>query len=129
MNQYYPNQFQPSNRLQFPAYQPPIQQTEQLHWVENQAQAEAYMVGAGNTVTLWDSKQNRIYVKSTNEQGIPVPMAIYEYKDITNDVAKESTGNNYVTADQIEELVSKAIDRHYEKRREERAAKRGESNE
>lgn len=125
MNQMYqPYQFQPSQRLQFPAYQQPV---ENLHWVENQAQAEAYMVGIGSKVALWDISQNRIYVKATDDQGVPQQMRILKYEDITSDGPVKEETPKYVTADQIEELVSKAIDKHYEKRRE--ARKKGEANE
>ena len=60
----------------FPAtYQPvyPVQQTQQngIIWVQGEAGAKSYMVAPNSTVTLWDSENQTIYLKSADASGMP----------------------------------------------------------
>ena len=61
----------------FPAtYQPyyqPAQQPQQngIIWVSGEAGAKAYMVAPNNTVQLWDSESQTIYLKSADASGMP----------------------------------------------------------
>ena len=66
----------------FPAtYQPlyqyqPAQQTQQpqqtgIIWVQGEAGAKSYMVAPNNTVQLWDSESQTIYLKSADASGMP----------------------------------------------------------
>ncbi|MBO5715083.1 MAG: hypothetical protein J6S23_01660 [Clostridia bacterium] len=59
-------------------FQPPIQNG--FIWVENEEAARSYLVSAGNTITLWDSKKPLIYVKSADASGIP-STRVFEYKE------------------------------------------------
>lgn len=58
-----------------PVYQPvqPVQQTQQngIIWVSGEAGAKAYMVAPNNTVQLWDSESQTIYLKSADASGMP----------------------------------------------------------
>lgn len=40
-------------------------------WVQGEAGAKSYLVAPGSTVTLWDSEQNIIYIKSADASGMP----------------------------------------------------------
>lgn len=40
-------------------------------WVQGEEGAKAYLVGNGNTVVLWDSENQTIYIKSADISGIP----------------------------------------------------------
>ena len=62
----------------FPAtYQPvyPVQQTQNqqnsIIWVQGEAGAKSYMVAPNSTVTLWDSENQTIYLKSADASGMP----------------------------------------------------------
>lgn len=71
----------------FPAtYQPyytqvaPVQQQQQsvqtsvqggLIWVQGEAGAKSYLVAPNNTVQLWDSESQTIYLKSADASGMP----------------------------------------------------------
>ncbi len=59
-------------------YQQPIQQmpqppkpTNDMIWVQGEAGAKAYLVAPNNTVTLWDSESQTIYIKSADMNGVP----------------------------------------------------------
>lgn len=57
---------------QTPAYMLPQAQTvSPMIWVKGSAQAESYPVQPNNTVILWDSEQDTIYIKSTDVLGKP----------------------------------------------------------
>lgn len=68
-NQYQPQQIQMPVQQQ-PPVQPPTPQND-IIWVQGEAGAKAYLVAPGNTVTLWDSENPTIYVKSADASGIP----------------------------------------------------------
>lgn len=88
----YPNysQFYPQT---YPQYAPPVQDNlAQLRqnsmtvqnggddriWIQGEVGAKAYIVAPGNTVPLWDSETQTIYLKSVNANGIP-SMQILHY--------------------------------------------------
>jgi hypothetical protein len=76
-NQYQPQMVQQPIQQQMPQanFQPPIP-TPQNHdngviWVQGEAGAKAFLVQANNTVTLWDSENPTIYVKTADANGVP----------------------------------------------------------
>lgn len=65
-----------------PYYQPqpqPQQQNNSIIWVQGEAGAKSYMVAPNNTVQLWDSESQTIYLKSADASGMP-SMKILDYK-------------------------------------------------
>lgn len=54
-------------------YYPQYQNNQQsgIIWVQGEAGAKSYMVAPNQTVTLWDSEQNIIYIKSADASGMP----------------------------------------------------------
>ena len=62
----YPQNFAPVTQ----APQPPAQQSS-IIWVSGEAGAKAYMVAPNNTVQLWDSESQTIYLKSADASGMP----------------------------------------------------------
>lgn len=66
-------QFQQQYPQQFSSqpYQQQVQNPPSMIWVEGDAGAKSYLVAPGTTIPLWDSEANIIYVKSTDEKGIP----------------------------------------------------------
>ena len=62
-------------------YYPQIPQAPQnnaLIWVQGEAGAKSYMVAPNNTVPLWDSEAQVIYLKSTDASGMP-SMKVLDY--------------------------------------------------
>ena len=94
---YYPQQAQP---------QPPQQaQTQSLIWVKGEAGAKSYLVAPNSTVTLWDSEQSVIYIKSADASGMPSIKTL----DYTIRGNEERMAVNYVTEDEFDHL-KKEID-------------------
>lgn len=58
--------------------QQPVQQNSSIIWVSGEAGAKAYLVAPNNTVQLWDSESQRIFLKSADASGMP-SMKILEY--------------------------------------------------
>lgn len=53
--------------------QPQVQQAtgDERIYVQGEVGAKAYLVAPGNTVTLWDSERQTIYLKTVSPTGIP----------------------------------------------------------
>lgn len=76
-NPYYPYQ-------QYPYYQQPAQQRQDqgLVWVQGEAGAKSYLVAPGATVLLMDSEGSKFYLKSADASGVPLPLRVFEYKEL-----------------------------------------------
>ena len=72
----FPATYQPVYPVQGTQYQ----QTQQngIIWVSGEAGAKAYMVAPNNTIQLWDSESQTIYLKSADASGMP-SMKILDY--------------------------------------------------
>ncbi len=53
-------------------------QSNGIIWVQGEAGAKSYMVAPNNTVQLWDSESQTIYLKSADASGMP-SMRILDY--------------------------------------------------
>ncbi len=80
-NQMMQNQQQMAQTMQA---QPQQQQPDggSIIWVQGEAGAKAYLVAPGNTVQLWDSENQVIYLKSADMSGMP-SMRILDYTERT----------------------------------------------
>ena len=81
-----------------------------ITWVQGEAGAKSYLVGAGNSVLLMDSEQSRFYIKSTDTSGMPMPLRIFEYTEIQaeNTPVRPSgikEDNDYVTHEELEKRL------------------------
>lgn len=88
----------------------PQQNSSQLIWVQGEAGAKSYMVAPNQTVTLWDSEQNIIYIKSADASGMP-SMRVLDYT-IREDAArplKMAAQSDYATKDDVVS-IQKQID-------------------
>jgi len=87
--------------------QQPVQQNG-IIWVSGEAGAKAYLVAPNNTVQLWDSESQRIFLKSADASGMP-SMKILEYtiqeqpKNGSNTpvMASDDKSVTYATKDEI----------------------------
>ena len=73
--QYYP-QYQPVSPVS-PQNNAQAQQNG-IIWVSGEAGAKAYLVAPNNTVQLWDSENQTIYLKSADASGMP-SMKVLDY--------------------------------------------------
>lgn len=96
-------------------YQPPImgQQTGQpsMIWVQGENAAKSYLIAAGNTVPLWDSENQVIYLKSVDASGVP-SMRILDYTERTAPAkmplqAAQQPGGEFVTRKEFDALAAR----------------------
>lgn len=93
------------------AYQPmPQSQQQGILWVQGEEAAKAYMVAPGATVLLMDSEGQSFYLKSTDPQGMPLPLRIFDYVERAAQKPLEqpqiSTGE-FVTRREFEALAAR----------------------
>lgn len=96
----------------YPQYQQQIQTQAQspLNWVQGEAGAKSFLVAPGNTVTLWDSEAQVIYLKSADASGMP-SMRILDYtiRDNASQTPKIAPQSDYATKDDVVS-IQKQID-------------------
>lgn len=88
------------------AVQPSVQNG--IIWVQGEAGAKSYLVAPNNTVQLWDSESQTIYLKSADASGMP-SMKILDYtireneKNTANNpvAAQDDKSHSYATKDEI----------------------------
>lgn len=88
------------------AVQPSVQNG--IIWVQGEAGAKSYLVAPNNTVQLWDSESQTIYLKSADASGMP-SMKILDYtireneKNMANNpvAAQDDKSYSYATKDEI----------------------------
>ena len=85
------------------------QQVNAINWVQGEAGAKSVPVAPGQKVLLMDSETNVFYVKSCDASGMPLPLRIFEYKEVGK-VANESevagAPNTYVTHEELEKALA-----------------------
>lgn len=101
--QYYPQYNQPQNQ--------PNMANNGMIWVQGEAGAKSYMVAPNNTLPLWDSEAQVIYLKSADASGMP-SMKVLDYT--IRDNAVHSTNKiidaDYVTKDELSEFKTQIIE-------------------
>ena len=60
------------------------QSYQSIVWVQGEAGAKAYPVSPGYTVMLMDSEDNVFYIKTTDTNGIPLPLKVFDYSERKN---------------------------------------------
>ena len=78
----YQNQMQNSSSM--PSQTPfnaPAGGNNGITWVQGENAAKSFPVGAGQSVLLMDSESSVMYIKSTDQSGMPLPLRIFDYKE------------------------------------------------
>lgn len=75
---YFPQYYNPQYQQPQPQPQQQAQVSNGIIWVQGEAGAKSYMVAPNNTVQLWDSESQTIYLKSADASGMP-SMRILDY--------------------------------------------------
>lgn len=121
-NPYYQNNMQLQNQQQI------AQSNSGITWVQGETAAKAYPVGAGQSVLLMDSEDSLMYIKSTDQSGMPQPLRVFEYKERTANRSEAaiatSRSEEYVSRAEFEEFredVKKSIKGIKTPKREEEA--------
>lgn len=74
-------------------------------WVQGEAGAKSYLVAPGNTVLLMDSERQTFYIKSTDMNGIPKPLEIYDYAVRKTEPEPKPDMSQYVTKDELKAYI------------------------
>lgn len=85
--------------------QPAQQQNASIIWVQGEAGAKSYLVAPNQTVQLWDSESQTIYLKSADASGMP-SIRTLDYT-IREDVARSpkiEAQSDFATKDDVEYL-------------------------
>ena len=118
---YQPNYYgNPAQNRQYPQqYQQPVVQPQQsgngLIWVQGEAGAKSYLVAPGNTVMLMDSESERFYIKSADASGMPLPLRVFAYQELTQQgvqapmTAEQPNPNNFITRDEFEQRLASLV--------------------
>ncbi|MBP5728577.1 MAG: hypothetical protein J6Y48_16010 [Clostridia bacterium] len=83
------------------------QQNNSIIWVQGEAGAKSYLVAPNNTVQLWDSESQVIYLKSADASGMP-SMRILDYtiRNAPADAHKpDEQQKQYVTREELDALT------------------------
>ena len=90
--------------------QPQVQtpQSSGMVWVQGEAGAKSYLVGAGQSVLLMDSESSSFYIKSTDASGMPLPLRVFDYTERVQTPkavgASEISADKFVTREEFDEL-------------------------
>jgi len=103
----FPATYQPVYQFQQPAPQAQTQQTG-LNWIQGEQAAKSYLVAPNNTVVLFDSESQTIYLKSADASGMPsLKVLDYTIRDsnktapLTQSGASDGSLSNFATKDEI----------------------------
>lgn len=104
--------YNPMYPMSYPSYQQPQQPTSSLIWVQGEAGAKSYLVGAGQSVLLMDAEGSTFYIKSTDASGMPMPLRVFDYKERNQAVQQSGLQNgNYVTHEELEKWTKDLLDK------------------
>ena len=74
----------------YQTYQPQPMSNSALIWVQGEQAAKSYLTAPNTTIPLWDTEQQRIYLKSTDASGMP-SIKVLEYTILeTSGVARNA---------------------------------------
>ena len=114
-NNGFPMTYQPMYYQQPQIQQPapaPAQMQNGIIWVQGEAGAKSYLVGAGQSVLLMDAEGSTFYIKSTDASGMPMPLRIFDYKERNQAVQQSGLQNgNYVTHEELEKWTKDLLDK------------------
>jgi hypothetical protein len=105
-NNYFPAGYQPVYYPQIQNQaQAPVSAQSSIIWVQGEAGAKSYMVAPNQTVQLWDSESQTIYLKSADASGMPsIRVLDYTIRDNVQRPAVNEAQNDFATKDDISAL-------------------------
>ena len=99
---YYPQQYYtPQNPVQMPQS---ISQSSNngVNWVRGgENGANAYPVGAGQSVLLMDADDSVFYIKTVDQSGMPMPLRVFDYSERKSPVANDKATNPIIETDKF----------------------------
>ena len=97
----------------YPMQAPTQPQQNVVIWVQGEAGAKSYLVGAGQSVLLMDSESSTFYIKSTDNSGMPMPLRVFDYKERVQatPAPQVNFSNSYVTHDELDKWTKDLLNR------------------
>ena len=86
-------------------------QNTSLIWVQGEAGAKSYLVAPNSTVMLMDSESERFFLTSADASGMPAPLRIFEFKEVTGSAQATPPTNTpeYVTKEEFDEFKAELM--------------------
>jgi len=75
-----------------------------LIWVQGEAGAKSYLLAPNTTVMLMDSEESKFYLKSSDASGMPQPLRVFEYKELTAGTPQNNTEEQQVESSMLETI-------------------------
>lgn len=118
-NAYFPATYQPAYPQQISQpiqYQQPQQAPQApqhgIVWVQGEAGAKSYLVGAGNSVVLMDSENPYFFIKTADQSGMPT-LRKFKFEEVTGQPAvpeqqavPQIDTSMYITRDEFEQRIA-----------------------
>ena len=117
-NNYFPQTYTNSPYVYSAASQPGVSwaqptttssQLSSINWVQGEAGARSVPVPAGQKALLMDSETNVFYVKSSDTSGMPLPLRIFEYKEVGKAVSEDDKArpqSTFVTHEELQQALA-----------------------
>lgn len=100
---YFPTNYQPA-QIYYPQQTQTQTQNNNIIWVQGEAGAKSYLVAPNNTVTLWDTESQTIYLKSADASGMPSMRVLdYTMRGVP-ETNKYSPVSDFATKDDVDYL-------------------------
>lgn len=94
--QYSPQTYTPPQQTQN------TQPSNSIIWVQGESGAKSYLVAPNQTVTLWDTESQTIYIKSADASGMPSMKVLdYTMRSETSHETKIPPQNGFATKDDL----------------------------
>ena len=91
-----------------PQYYRQMQQSStNIIWVQGESAAKAYPVMPGQSVILMDSEATLMYIKSTDQSGMPLPLRIFKYNEMTqngNPAPQAESKNEFISREEFDKF-------------------------
>ena len=91
-------------------------------WVQGESGAKAYPVAPGNSIALFDSENDRFFIKTSDASGMPLPLRVFNYveqkENNSINTIHEINTDDFVTRKEFDELLEKINNRNQYVRKE-----------
>lgn len=100
-NNYIPQFYQPQYMAPQMQQNTNQQNNSGITWVQGENAAKSFPVAAGQSVLLMDSENPVMYIKSTDQSGMPLPLRIFDYTERVTKPQEETKVNPKPEADYV----------------------------
>lgn len=100
----------------YPYYGQPVMSKIFADWVQGIAGANAYPVAAGMRVFLFDSTEDKLYVKSADQYGKPLPLEEYTLTKVEEAPTANPQPENGFSKEEIAAFIAAKVSEEIDKR-------------